>query len=186
MDVSKRSGVATVLIVAVGVLFLPVGAAAAVSTWTLVGVTFDDGGVANGTFDFDPVTGDITNWNVTTSGGAVGTFPVFTYDGTISIAYSNMAWTDPRIYFNENLPGNRHLRFALSDELTDAGGTVSVLPTNESVECFNCSPYRLMTGGTLESPGAAVTAIPTLGSLALVLFMIGLAAAGFIRLRIFA
>ncbi len=50
-------------------------AEAAKVTWTLTNVTFDDGGIATGTFDFDAATSTISDWMIDVSGGDETTFP---------------------------------------------------------------------------------------------------------------
>ena len=50
-------------------LFLIASASGFPTTYTLVGVTFDDGGTASGFFTFDPVTNLYSNVNVTTTTG---------------------------------------------------------------------------------------------------------------------
>lgn len=55
-------------------------------TWTLDNVTFADGGVATGTFDYVASRNSIVDWNVSVSGGDETTFPPFTYDPTTTEA----------------------------------------------------------------------------------------------------
>lgn len=50
-----------------------VAASAAPTTYRLAGVTFDDGGVASGTFTFDPATGLYSNVDIRTTTGAART-----------------------------------------------------------------------------------------------------------------
>src|ERR1700675_4810941 len=51
-------------------LFLIASASGFPTTYTLVGVTFDDGGTASGFFTFDPVTNLYSDVNVTTTTGS--------------------------------------------------------------------------------------------------------------------
>ena len=52
---------------------------AVVITWELNNFVFEDGGVASGFFDWDTVTQDSTNFEISVSGGNTGSFPAFTW-----------------------------------------------------------------------------------------------------------
>jgi hypothetical protein len=73
--------------------------------------------------------------------------------------------------FNDS---TRALRFTPISDLTDAGGHVALNLNTEGngsggVECFNCSPFRLINGGSLDSPvpEPATEALTSLGLLGL-------------------
>ncbi len=74
--------------------------ATAAVTFTLSGFKFEDGATATGTFVFefeDSVTeyceGDITDWQITVSGGDQTTFPAITYTPSNSVAYYSTSST---------------------------------------------------------------------------------------------
>ena len=54
------------------ILIYAADATANIVTWTLNDVTFDDGGTAIGTFDFDADIGIVSAWNISVSGGGRG------------------------------------------------------------------------------------------------------------------
>ena len=69
-------------IVLVGIL-LPILSTASLLgrtvTWTLNGVTFNDGASASGSFEFDHAIQTVVDWDISVSGGDESTFPPFTY-----------------------------------------------------------------------------------------------------------
>ncbi len=60
--------------------------------WTLNGVTFDDGGIATGSFVFDADANELVSWNVEVSGGNETDFPPFVYT---RVAAPNQSVFDP-------------------------------------------------------------------------------------------
>ena len=137
-------------------------------TWTLDNVTFDDGGVASGTFDYDASRNLILDWNINVSGGDETTFPPFTYDPTTTEAHASTdlcvfnPCQDPKIAlsldfiidpFAVSPPDTRVLVLTTDVLLTDSGGTVPlhITPGFRSRECFNCNPFRLVVTGSLVS-----------------------------------
>ena len=139
-------------------------------TWNIVGGTFSDGGTFSGTFTYDydntNLVGSITDWNIVVTGGDTTIFPDFTYDsnnGTakrfLSIAASN-AGLEPMLWFESDVTNQfrrtRELRItplaSLDGSLSTVGITpASLIPTNlvssGAEECFQCSPFRSVTGG---------------------------------------
>lgn len=117
--------------------------------WTFNGATFNDGGTATGSFVYDADTDTLSNWSVSVAGGNTGSFPAFTYDttnATGSISGQGATLTGVLL----EAAGNRQLRTASVSPLTNAGGTVAIDTSNlYQGECFNCSPYRPYTAGTL-------------------------------------
>ena len=146
-------------------------AAAGPIMWNLQNVTFDDGGIATGTFTTD--NGTITNWDITaTTGAALGSF---TYNPSNSDSYGPL----PDVHFI-TLDNLRYLRLQVSASLSTPGTypmLISSPPTAfKSYECGNnptCGIIREVTAGEVESvpePPAAV------------LFATGLLGVGLVRL----
>jgi hypothetical protein len=138
---------------------------AAPLTWNLDGVTFDDGGNITGSFVFDADSNSVIDWNMSVSGGDDSVFPAFSYTPeTITSVGVFVSGTVQRlIFFVDNSaqggePDSRLLSLTTDALLTNAGGSVTLLtqistPQGlfESVECYNCNPFRLIVGGTLNA-----------------------------------
>jgi hypothetical protein len=144
-----RAPILTLFIVAVSIQFSALGA---VTRWTLSGVTFSDGGTAEGYLDLDPAGGAygiLKNWQISVSGGNTTQFPEFTYTAASSNGISYDAGESaPRIIVSDP-SSNRELRLQPLDPPTDAGGTVGLNTDSGSVECYNCSPARVITAGSM-------------------------------------
>lgn len=54
------------------------------ATWTLSGVTFTDGGIASGTFEYDADTDTVSSWDINVTGGDTASFPVFNYNNVLT------------------------------------------------------------------------------------------------------
>src|SRR4051812_46204491 len=132
-------------------------------TWTLNNVTFSDGGTATGSFTYNADNNTFANWNIITS--ANGPFGANYNPGTggvFTLAFGNPLDT---IIFNVGL-----LQFRITplSQLTNAGGNIALnLNTagngSGGIECFNCSPVRLIVSGDLS----AASETPEPGSIAL-------------------
>jgi hypothetical protein len=100
-------------------LCLPSIASADGVTWDLVGVTFDDGGTASGSFVYDAVSNTVSDVNITTSAGTA--FGGDTYTGEDpsfgSFADEFVVVTDPTLVDFTNTPV---LILLLADSLTRA------------------------------------------------------------------
>ncbi|MFZ0427921.1 MAG: hypothetical protein WAO20_07375 [Acidobacteriota bacterium] len=153
----------TLLVLALLAVQIP--AFGAVTRWTLSGVTFSDGGTAEGFFDLNAAPGTlgvVENWQITVSGGNAGLFPEFTYTPENTTANRfNGGNPQPEISFNE-ADTRRQLRVTPVGALTDAGGVVDIdLETagngSGSIECFNCAPARVITAGSLVAGSAQET-----------------------------
>ena len=151
---------------AAAILLLGSSPAAAIPLiWTLQNVTFSDGGIATGDLTFDAASGSVLDWNISISGGDASTFPMFTYApltvGDVGIfsagpGLSFQFFVDP--FAVGGTPTSRLLSLTTDGPLTDSGGTVSLITQAdtpdgffESVECYNCNPYRLIVNGTLNA-----------------------------------
>jgi hypothetical protein len=135
-------------------------------TWTLSGVTFDDGTMATGYFEFDASTHTSSSFNISTTEGALS---AHTYDTGNSSLIWNGRWNMLNFFDSAD---DRYISFWLGQALTDAGGTVNILDYGWGYECYNCEPVRWMVAGSLTSqPDADV---PEPGSLAMVLPALGM------------
>lgn len=154
-------------------------------TWNIEGGTFSDGGTLNGSFTYDyddtNLVGSITDWSITVTGGDTAIFSEFTYDTSnstakrfLSIAASS-AGLEAMLWFESDLANpfgrTRELRItpllALDGSLTTVGLTpASLLPTDivssGAEECYQCSPFRSVTGGNF-----VMASVPEPSSLAL-------------------
>ena len=169
----RQNTITFILLTALAAIGAQRSASAAPVTWTLSNITFTDGGIATGSFTYDADTNIVSTWNITVSGGNTTSFPPFTYNPSDSSVDTPLFAfvlppTDPAF-----IDDYRVLRLYPISPLTDAGGVVSLdmNPTDGSVECFNCGPYRPVTGGTLDAtatpePGSAILAgVPLLAGL---------------------
>jgi len=154
-------------------------ASAAPITWQLEGVTFDDGGLATGTFTTD--SGVLTSWDILTSGGKV--LPALTYDTLDSDAYGPL----PDVHFM-TLDSVRYLRLHFAASLSNPGtDPLLTSPIFTSYECGNsptCSNIREVTAGEAIAGGVTageVVSVPEPPVAAL--FGAGLLGLGFIRRR---
>jgi hypothetical protein len=169
-------------------------------TWTLDNVTFDDGGIATGTFDYDASSNSIVDFNITVSGGDEAAFPPFTYDPTTTKLAEYLDVTncdsggncrrvvsvsfkiDPSIS-STNL---RLLALVTTVPLTDAGGTIPLnttthVPNFPSVECYNCNPYREVVTGSLVAIASTPAPTPTPTDVPFQLFPAGYFSNGYTR-----
>ncbi len=150
-----RVPILTLFAIAASIHFSALGA---VTRWTLSGVTFSDGGTAEGYLDLDPgvgANGTVKNWQISVSGGNTTSFPDFIYSSANSNAGSfNFGETAPRLIISDKA-SNREIRLQPLGLLTDSGGTVGLNTDSGSLECYNCSPARPMTAGSLVASSTA-------------------------------
>ena len=146
-------------------------------TWTVTG-TFDDGGVVSGFFVFDadvmpPPFPDLSDWDISTTGGDTAVF--FPFDFTPANSLAGYDPTTQRLSMRSNAtfqalpPPNfeqfLYLSLVLTSPLTDAGGAVSVdLANRFTDECFNCDPVRTLTSASVSSPVPEPSGIVLCGS----------------------
>jgi hypothetical protein len=161
-------------------------------TWTLSGVTFDDGGTASGSFVYDALTNTYSSIDITTTLGS--TFPGATYTGLVDSSFTLPSDTGLILGAPDFLGPIFQLIF--QDHLTNSGGTVFLMNgafdpiaveltgsgefTCEPPDCssFTPDPPRLVTGGTVS--GVPATAVPepsalSLLSMGLVALLVGAA-----------
>jgi hypothetical protein len=143
-------------------------AQAALLTWNLDGVKFDDGTTATGSIMMDVANHTSSTFSVSTTAGELSTF---TFDNSNSGFYfGNGSGPNNFILFDNS--GRRYFNFSFADALSAAGGTFA-LNTGSSYECMNCNPYRMVTAGALTAvapaavpePGTAALLVPALGML---------------------
>lgn len=149
-------------------------------TWQLQDVTFDDGGIATGSLTYDYNINSILDWNITTSGGDETLFPTVTYDDTTSS--SDILSGSGTFLFSLLGDTNRQLRITPVAALDGSSASVDVqlgagAGTIGGEECYNCSPYRQITGGSFVSR----TSVPEAPGL--LLLGIGLFGVGFAKRR---
>ncbi|MCU1285303.1 MAG: putative exosortase interaction protein [Acidobacteriales bacterium] len=137
-------------------------------TWSLNNVSFNDGATATGSFTYNADTNAVSNWNLTTS--STDAFGGSNYNtGNSSEFTQNLGNpVDSFIFYI----GLLQLRFTPVTGLTNAGGNISLdLATagggSGGVECYNCSPYRVITSGSLSAEGNANNPVPEPSSLML-------------------
>lgn len=147
-------------------LFVPAATAVPV-TWTLDSVSFNDGGTASGWFIADADAPAVTSFEISVAGGNTANFPEFTYT---SASVGQSAAFNPFIVIfhsgdSSQFGVERQLRLAFVTALTNAGGTVLLDVTSPAMsECYNCSPYRAVTGAV-----TSVEAVPEPATMLLIL-----------------
>jgi hypothetical protein len=159
-------------------LILPAAALADPVTWTLNGVTFDDGGAASGSFVYDADTNTYSNVNITTTAGTVRT------SGATYVAPSTALPSDANALVAQTsggaVSGEAFLQLVPDFSLTNAGGTVAIARLQAERTCSNTpctasgAPFREIRSGSIIGVPAAV-AVPTLSEWALILFGLVLA-----------
>ena len=129
-------------------------------TWTLSDAVFGDGGTAVGSFVYDWSIQTVLSYSILTSGGNETDFPPFLFQngGPNNIGVSVAPGPDYISFYSNFTNGNPNgldLRLGPVSGLTDAGGVVD-LDLSDSVQCYNCSPFRLFVSGQMIAEEAAV------------------------------
>ncbi|SRR5260370_14498746 len=143
-------------------LCVPSVASADGITWTLSGVTFDDGGTASGSFVYDAVTNTVSSIDVVTTSGTtfggstyLGLDPGFSPPMTVDIVLV----PDPSL---SDFTGTMYLDLEFSTALTNSGGIHFLADFGSEGLCADAgctiaadSPFRMITGGAVVSPVVA-------------------------------
>ena len=135
-------------------------------TWNVINGVFSDGGTLTGWFTFNADTSTFMNWDLSVAGGNTAIFPPLTYSPADSTA-SLVPTPDGDNY--DFIDGSRVLRFLPAVTLTDAGGTIALIPavlgSYGSTECISCSPFRPLNGelsSTVPEPASFALVITAL------------------------
>lgn len=164
-------------IMTVAVFLNTVGPAQAMPiTYHLTNVTFADGTTASGSFEFDANTHLSSGYSISTT---PGTLTAFTWNQSDSgLYYGGGAGPNNFVLITTN--GQRVFNFSFIDPFTNAGGTFAI-NTASTYECYNCNPFRRVTGGTVTSLDLDPVTVPEPGTMTLTLS--ALALLGFIQRR---
>jgi PEP-CTERM motif-containing protein len=162
---------------------LPLPSFASTIVWTLSGVTFDDEGTASGTFATDSVSGEVTSFNIITSGG---TLADAIYNASTSVVDDNHFSFNSFVLTTKDT-ASPYINFAFSKPLTSYGTNVLLvdvlLPAKEvSFECtdnFCKLGSRFMTAGS--AIGTAVSGVPEPSTWAMLI--LGFTGLGFMAYR---
>ena len=146
-------------------------AQAAEVVWSLQGATFTDGGVATGSFTFNADNNIVSAFSLSVSGGNTTDFPAFTWNSSTADAIYVGIFDGLNFRSTDSL---RQLRLDPVGSLTNAGGTVALdLTSLFGGDCYNCSPFRAFSSGSLVASAAAVPEPATWG-----MMLAGFAAVG--------
>ena len=178
----------TFLAMAASVAVLALGAAraeAAVIGYTLQGVTFIDGAVATGTVTYDLVSDFVSGVDISVTAGDL--FPAAHYgDGSDIVGHGLPLDGKEFATFDFSGPNpNRLLVMAFFESLGIA--ETHLIDLSNSHECYNCSPFRLITGGSLvltnPPPPPTVGGVPEPATWSLMIAGFGLSGAALRRRR---
>lgn len=163
---------------ALAAISLPSVAHSAPILWTLQDVTFDDGGIANGSFVYDADTGSVSQFSISVSGGTTADLTAFTYDNTNSFYF--LGSSDRFSFLADSRL--RYLGLIFASTLTDSGGTIGILSgPPSSYECDNCGTARLVASGSITTDPSAV---PEPASWAMLIGGFGVAGAAMRRRKV--
>jgi|SRR5215470_3586346 len=117
-------------------------------SWTFSGVTFDDGGTASGSFDYNALHNTYSAIDITTTlGSAFGGTTYKSLSGGFGSSSTGL------ILGPSGDLTNTPLLFLMFGSLTDSGGTVSLTGVGEGTcdnsDCSNNTLLRSITGGEL-------------------------------------
>ncbi|WP_294196476.1 PEPxxWA-CTERM sorting domain-containing protein [uncultured Sphingomonas sp.] len=148
--------------------------------WTLHDVRFVDGGTAEGWLSFDSDAGKIGDFAITVSAGTDAAFTAATYSSsnTNSVIFDNstLGIDHPgKLYLFRMKDSNRQFRIAADGLPPASGGSIDLIHTAFTGECFACYPWRGFSNlGSITS--AAVPEPATWAMMLLGFGMVGAAA----------
>lgn len=121
-------------------------------TWTLQGVTYEDGATASGSFIIESTSGDILSWDITTTPGLLDGFH---YDVGNSSLFARDFFGFPNSYIiaRDNPFAEPYINMTFASALT-APGTVDFTTSQDfagSWECINCDLIRYVTAGSVTT-----------------------------------
>jgi len=154
----------------IGALALTSPSYGAIVDWQLNGVTFSDGGIATGDFSFDSSTSLMVSFNISTSGGNTNNLPPTVYSSSNPNDHGSMSLFAPP-YPNDAigmrdvsqstpldpLGIDRILMMRFENTLSTPSAYNAIFTgvnqygIHPSMECFDCSPYRIITGGYVSA-----------------------------------
>jgi hypothetical protein len=158
----------TVLVLLVLAGLVPTASASPV-TWDLSGVTFASGGSASGSFVYDALTNTYSSINIIVSGAAFGFG-----DGTYTILDPGFGSSGIEIVTVPgavgNFSGTSVLALDFASSLTDAGGTIALVPGVHGIQ--QCLDAACIVSFTVEAVSAgsvttSLTSVPEPSSLLL-------------------
>ena len=179
----------TILATAAAAAALILGATqaeAAVIDYTLQGVTFNDGAVATGTVTFDLAEFFVSSVDITVTGGSV--LPTGHY-GDDADFVGHYFPLDGKGFaaFDVSGPNPNRLLVMIFSESLSIAETHLIVPY-DSHECYNCNPFRNITGGSLvltnPPPPPTVGGVPEPGVWSLMILGFGLSGAALRRRRV--
>jgi len=183
-----------IILSALAAVFFVSPVSAAVVTYTLQDVTFEDGGTASGSFDYDTDTMLFSNISIVTTAGTL-------FDGTTHFSHPPFAITGVNAFFvDSDATGSTGLP-TLTDAtsillgIRDGDVFTSLLPdlgissvialdliaegTCTQADCFRSVPFRSASSGFLVTDDLSQVPLPA----ALPLFLFGLSGLGFTTWR---
>jgi hypothetical protein len=146
-------------------------------TWTLDSVTFDDGGVAFGSYTYDAVSNTYTNVAITTSSG-VGGFPGSFYEDACNVSTCHPDYEDSRPVFGllDGTNLERIVVLTLEGPMTNSGGILEILVGGPACTT-SCEVDDILNSRTIVAGSVSAVPIPA----AVWLFGSALAGLGWLR-----
>lgn len=136
---------AIILAASLATLASAIPAKAVTLAWTLSGVTFDDGGMATGTFTTDSTNGHLLSYNLFTTAGS--TLSAFHYDATTSFKLADNHF-GPNSFLIVQSAFKNYINLSFVNPLTSGGvDTLRIGGSPNSYECNNCTLHRDVTAG---------------------------------------
>ena len=138
-----------------------------------VNAVFNDGGSASGYFVLDTSNSTVPDWDIVATGSNINAFPPLDFNSETSflngtnnntlavISGTTVFIVDTYVIFPDGPYQPEPLGFeaSLSSAPTSAGGTISIVPGQYSVECILCNVRRAITSGLITT--LALTDPPT-------------------------